>query len=243
MNMTLVLIVVPQVAAFLLCFLYLIYKSAQKKSSPLLTLAGILFFVGATTAGTYFLADIRTTRLGYKEWRLERQFFFRIFTDRLSASGNLKATAKYMQSQEVKEKTLRYIREIVQPCRPKMIRFLSAGGLILLLAAVSLRIRKIAVTKWYPYVLVLFVLAGGALFDAGFYFWRYSAGTERTLEHNLRTQQVFLMRDMDALQTDLSIPDIVKITTREASKHRYGDGQGLLDALQKKKKPKLRDDL
>ena len=115
MNMTLVLIVAPQVAAFLLVFLYLIFKSAQKKSSPLLTLAGILFFVGATTAGTYFLADIRTTRLGYKEWRLERQFFFRIFTDKLSASGNLKATAKYMQSQEVATNLKPTLHRIVFP--------------------------------------------------------------------------------------------------------------------------------
>lgn len=239
--MTIVLIA-AQVAAFLLVFLYLIFKSAQKKSSPLLTLAGILFFVGATAAGTFFLAEIRTTRLGYKEWRLERQFFFRIFTDKLTASGNLKATAKYMQTPEVKEKTLRYIRQIVQPCRSKMICFLSAGGLLLLLSAVSLRIRKIAVTKWYPYVLLLFVLAGGVLFDVGIYNWRFAAGTKSTLENKLRTQQVFLMRDMDALQTDLSIPDIVKITTREAGKHRYGDGQGLLDALQKKKKKKTFQD-
>ena len=231
--MTIVLIA-AQIAAFLLVFLYLIYKSAQKKNPPLLTLVGILFLVGTTAAGVYFLATVRAEHLGHKEWRLEREYFFGLFTDKLAASGNLKTAAKYMQSQEVKEKTLRQIQQIAEPFQTKGIYYLSAGGLILLLTAISLWIRKISAVKCYPYIFIIFVFAGGVLFDIGFYHWQYASETEDTLESFLHFQQAFLMRDLAGVETDLSIPDIIRITKEEAGKSGRRRGERLLNALEKK---------
>ena len=231
--MTIVLIA-AQIAAFLLVFLYLIYKSAQKKTSPLLTLVGILFLVGTTAAGVYFLATVRAERLGHGEWRLEREYFFGLFTDKLAASGNLKTAAKYMQTREVKEKTLRNIQQIAEPFRTQGIHYLSAGGLLLLLAVVSLWIRSLRGKKWYPYIFIIFVFAGGVLFDIGFYHWQYAEETEDTLKSFLHSQQAFLMRDMADIETDFSIPEIIKITKAEAGKSGRGKGERLLKALDKR---------
>ena len=230
--MTIVLIA-AQIAAFLLVFLYLIYKSAQKKASPLLTLVGILFLVVGTATGVYFLATVRAERLGHKEWRLEREYFFGLFTDKLAASGNLKTAAQYMQTPEVKEKTLRNIQQIVEPFQTKGIHYLSAGGALLLLSVISLWISGLSGRKWYPYIFIVFVLAGGVLFDLGFYHWQYAAETEDTLKSFLHNRQAFLMRDLAGVETDLSIPEIIKIVKEETGKS--GNGQRLLKALDKKK--------
>jgi|GEM_PF-1607236 len=232
--MTIVLIA-AQIAAFLLVFLYLIYKSAQKKASPLLTLVGIVFLVGATAAGVYFLAKVRAERLGQKEWRLEREYFFGLFTDKLAASGKLKKAAEHMQTREVRDKTLQCIREIVDPFQSNGIYFLSAGGLLLVLAAASLWVRKISAAKCYPYIFILFVLAGGVLFDVGFYYWRYASETEDTLEGFLHSQQAFLMRDLAGVETDLSVPEIVKIVKEEAGKSGRWKDERLIKALDKKR--------
>ena len=232
--MTIVLIA-AQIAAFLLVFLYLIYKSAQKKSPPLLTLVGILFLVGTTAAGVYFLAKVKTEHRGYREWRLEREYFFGLFTQKLAASGNLKTAAQYMQTPQVKEKTLLKIREIVEPFEQQGISLLSAGGLLLFLCAASLWIRSFRERKCYPYIFIVFVFAGGVLFDIGLYCRQYASGTEETLTSFLHTQQAFLMRDVAGVETDLSVPEIIKITQHEAGKAGRGKGERLLKALEKKK--------
>ena len=232
--MTIVLIA-AQIAAFLLIFLYLIYKSAQKKASPLLTLVGIVFLVGTTAAGVYFLATVRADRLGHKEWRLEREYFFGLFTDKLAASGKLKTAAEYMQTREAKEKTLQRIQQIVEPFQTTGIHYLSAGGLILFLTVVSLWIRKISAAKCYPYIFIVFVFAGGVLFDFGFYHWQYAEETEDNLKSFLHSQQAFLMRDLAGVETDLSVPDIIKIVKEEAGKSGRGKGERLVKALDKKR--------
>ena len=232
--MTIVL-VAAQIAAFLLVFLYLIFKSVQKKSSPLLTLVGIVFLVGVTAAGVYFLAKVKTEHRGYREWRLEREYFFGLFTEKLAASGNLKTAAQYMQTPEVKEKTLVRIREIVEPFEQQGISLLSAGGMLLFLAAASLWLRNFRERKWYPYVFIVFVWVGGILFDLGLYCQQYASGTEETLKTFLHSQQAFLMRDVAGVETDLSVPEIIKITQREAGKAGRGKGERLLKALTNKK--------
>ena len=232
--MTIVL-VAAQIAAFLLVFLYLIFKSVQKKSSPLLTLVGIVFLVGVTAAGVYFLAKVKTEHRGYREWRLEREYFFGLFTEKLAASGNLKTAAQYMQTLEVKEKTLVRIREIVEPFEQQGISLLSAGGMLLFLAAASLWLRNFRERKWYPYVFIVFVWVGGILFDLGLYCQQYASGTEETLKTFLHSQQAFLMRDVAGVETDLSVPEIIKITQREAGKAGRGKGERLLKALANKK--------
>ncbi len=232
--MTIVL-VAAQIAAFLLVFLYLIFKSVQKKSSPLLTLVGIVFLVGVTAAGVYFLAKVKTDHRGYREWRLEREYFFGLFTEKLAASGNLKTAAQYMQTPEVKEKTLVRIREIVEPFEQQGISLLSAGGVLLFLAAASLWLRNFRERKWYPYVFIVFVWVGGIFFDLGLYCQQYASGTEETLKTFLHSQQAFLMRDVAGVETDLSVPEIIKITQREAGKAGRGKGERLLKALTNKK--------
>ncbi|MBR4897004.1 MAG: hypothetical protein IKZ41_11275 [Clostridia bacterium] len=232
--MTIVL-VAAQIAAFLLIFLYLIFKSVQKKGSPLLTLVGIVFLVGVTAAGGYFLAKVKTEHRGYREWRLEREYFFGLFTKKLAVSGNLKTAAQYMQTREVKEKTLSRIREIVEPFELQGISLLSAGGLLLFLAAVSLWFRSLRGRKYYPYVFIVFVWVGGILFDVGLYCQQYASGTEETLKSFLHSQQAFLMRDVADIETDLSVPEIIKVTQHEAGKAGRGKGERLLKALVKKK--------
>lgn len=232
MEMFITVITVP---AFLICLLYLVFQSALKGRPPLLTLLAIVFVVGITALGAVLLGAVRSSYGGQAEWLREKQFFFRIFTDKLADSGDLKTAAEYMRTPEVKDRTLSCIRRIVRSFRPKMIFGLSTGGLILLLAAASLWIKRLAVKKYYPYLLLFLVLTGGLLVDTGVYYRQYASGTDRKLKNFLRCQQQYLMEELAGVKTALSIPEIIEITTREAGESGFSYGQRLPDLLREKK--------
>jgi len=137
----------------------------------------------------------------------------------------------------VKEQTLHLIRQIVLSFRPKALFYLSAGGLILLLSAVSLWIKRIAGNRFYPFLLVFFVLAGGILLDLGIYFGQYASGTDKTLKNFLRVQQTFMMKELAEMKTDLSIPEIIRLTRKTAGESKgYDYGHSLPERLRKKDK-------
>ena len=121
--------------------LYLIYSSIHDKKSPVLTLLCIALFVGLTAFAANLYAAVRASYGGQMEWAVERAYFFGMFADKLAETGDLKTTAKFMQTEAVKEQTLYCIRQIVLSFRPKAIFYLSAGGLILLLALYSFFLR------------------------------------------------------------------------------------------------------
>ena len=224
------------IPAILICLLYLIYSSIHDKKSPILALLCIVLFVGLTALAAYFYAAVRASYGGQMEWAVERAYFFGMFADKLAETNDLKTAAEFMQSEAVKEQTLTCIRQIVLSFRPKAIFYLSAGGLILLLSAVSLRIKRFAGNKFYPFILVFFVLAGGILFDFGVYYRQYASGTDKTLKNFLRCQQTYLMKELIETKTDLSIPEIIRLTRKEAGSSRYGYGGGLPLRLQEKDK-------
>ena len=222
--------------AVLIGLLYLVFESARKMRSPFLTLATIGLFVGVTALAPYSLAAIRTSYQGHPEWTVERAYFFGMFADKLAETNDLKTAAEFMQSEAVKEQALQCIRQIVLSFRPKEVFYLSIGGLILLLSAVSLWIKRIAGNRFYPFLLVFFVLAGGILFDIGIYYRQYAAGTDRMLKNFLLSQQTHLMKELVEMKTDLSIPEIIHLTKEEASKSGRGYGLHLTERLRKKDK-------
>ena len=224
------------IPAILICLLYLIYQSTHDKKSPVITLLCIALFVGLTALAACFYAAVRTSYLGYPEWAVERAYFLGRLADKLAETNDLKTAAEFMQSEAVKEQTLRLIRQIVLSFRPKAVFYLSAGGLILLLSAVSLWIKRIAGNRFYPFLLVFFVLAGGILLDLGIYFGQYASGTDKTLKNFLRVQQTFMMKELAEIKTDLSIPEIIRLTRMEAGKSGYGSGNGLPERVRRKDK-------
>ena len=226
------------IPAALIGLLYLIYSSIHDKKSPILALLCIVLFVGLTALAAYFFAAVRASYGGQMEWAVERAYFFGMFADKLAETGDLKTTAKFMQTEAVKEQTLHCIRQIVLSFRPKTIFYLSAGGLILLLSAVSLWIKRFAGNKFYPFLLIFFVLAGGILFSIGIYFHQYASGTDRKLKTFLRLQQSYIMKDLAEMKTDRSIPEIIQLTLKVAgkSKDRFDYGNSLLSRLQEKDK-------
>ena len=224
------------IPAFLILLLYLIYSSIHDQKSPVLTLLCIVLFVGLTALAVYFYAAVRASYGGQPEWAKEKAFFLGMFADKLAETSDLKTAARSMQSEAVKEQTLHCIRQIVLSFRPKTIFYLSAGGAILLLSAVSLWIKRIAGTKYYPFLLVFFVLSGGILFDLGFYYRQYASGTDKMLKNFLRCQQTYLMKELIEIKTDLSIPEIIRLTREEAGKTGFGYGSRLTERLREKDK-------
>ena len=214
--------------------LYMIYPSIHDKKSPLLAFLCIVFFVGMAAFAANLYAAVRTTYLGHPEWAVERAYFFGMFADKLAETNDLKSAAEFMQTEAVKEQTLHCIRQIVLSFRPKTIFYLSVGGLILLLSVISLRIKRFAGNKYYPFILVFFVLAGGILFDFGVYYRQYASGTDKTLKNFLRCQQTYLMKELIEMKTDLSIPEIIRLTREEAGSSGYGYGGNLPLRLQEK---------
>ena len=229
------ILVVP---AVLICLLYLIYSSIHDKKSPILALLCIVLFVGLTALAAYFYAAVRASYGGQMEWAVERAYFFGMFADKLAETNDLKSAAEFMQTEAVKEQTLHCIRQIVLSFRPKTIFYLSAGGLILLLSAVSLWIKRIAGNKFYPFLLVFFVLAGGLLFSIGVYFHQYASGTDKKLKNYLRLQQTYVMKELAEMKTDRSISEIIKLTRKVASKSNDGFdyGNSLPEQLRQKDK-------
>ncbi|MBR4666815.1 MAG: hypothetical protein IKO93_23305 [Lentisphaeria bacterium] len=225
------------IPAVLICLLYLIYQSIQDKKSPVITLLCIALFVGLTAFAASLYAAIRTSYHGQPEWAVEKAFFLGMFADKLAETNDLKTAAEFMQSESVKEQTLRLIRQIVLSFRPKAVFCLPAGGLILLLSAVSLWIKRIAGNKFYPFLLVFFVLAGGILLDLGIYYRQYASGTDEKLKTILRIQQTSVMQELAETKTDLSIPEIIRLTRKTAGESKgYDYGYSLLLQLQKKDK-------
>ena len=219
----------------LISFLYMAFRSAQKRKPPYRTLIWIVLAVGLVSLPVVALASRRAHDCGQAEWRQEKRFFYRMFTDRLAASGDLKTAAKYMRTPEVRERTLLCIRRIVRDFLPGTVVCLSLGGAVLLLAAVSLWCGRIAGKKLYPYLLLAAVLIGGGLFDTGLWYWAYASRTDRVLNVFLRFQQEFLMKDLAETETDLTVPEIIEITEREADKNgTFHYGQSLPDLLKKK---------
>jgi len=216
--------------------LYMIYPSIHDKKSPLLAFLCIVLFVGLTAFAANLYAAVRTSYLGHPEWAVERAYFLGRLADKLAETNDLKSAAEFMQTEAVKEQTLHCIRQIVLSFRPKTIFYLSVGGLILLLSVISLRIKRFAGNKYYPFILVFFVLAGGILFDFGVYYRQYASGTDKTLKNFLRSQQTYLMKELIEMKTDLSIPEIIRLTREEAGSSGYGYGGNLPSRLQEKAK-------
>ena len=221
------------ISAFLICLLYLIFESARKKRHPLLTLAAIAFFVVVTAFLASLHGEVRACYYGQRESARERAFFFGIFIDELTKTGDLQKAAKYMQTPEVKERTLVRIRQIVDPFRPKEILFSAAGVLVLLLAAASLWIKGLGGKVYFPYLLSLFVLIGGILFCIGRHYRRYGFRTDAILKNHLRCQQEILMKEVAGMKTDLSIPEIVAIARKEGD---CGYGYGPLLEMELRKR-------
>ncbi|MBE6372041.1 MAG: hypothetical protein E7055_08195 [Lentisphaerae bacterium] len=225
------------IPAVLICLLYLIFQSVQDKKSPVITLLCIALFVGLTAFTASLYAAVRASYGGQLEWAVERAFFLGRFADKLTETGDLKTAAEFMQSEAVKEQTLRLIRQIVLSFRPKTIFYLSAGGLILLLSAVSLWIKRIAGNRFYPFMLVFFVLGGGILLNLGVYYRQYASGTDRRLKTILRLQQTCVMKELAEMKTDRSIPEIIQLTRKAAGKSKgYDYGNSLPEQLRKKDK-------
>ena len=225
------------IPAALIGLLYLIYSSVHDKKSPILALLCIALFVGLTAFAASLYAAVRTSYLGHPEWAVEKTFVLGMLADKLAETNNLKTAAEFMQSGEVKEQTLHCIRQIVLSFRPKMFFYLSAGGLILLLSAVSLWIKRIAGNRFYPFLLVFFVLAGGILLDLGVYYREYASGTDRRLKTFLRLQQTGVMKELAEMKTDLSIPEIIQLTRNAAGKSKgYDYGNSLPEQLRQKDK-------
>ena len=225
------------IPAALIGLLYLIYSSIHDKKSPFLALLCIALFVGLTAFAASLYAAVRTSYLGHPEWAVERAYFFGMFADKLAETNDLKTAAEFMQSEAVKEQTLRLIRQIVLSFRPKAVFYLSAGGLILLLSAISLWIKRIAGSRFYPFLLVFFVLAGGILLDLGVYYREYASGTDRRLKTFLRLQQTGVMKELAEMKTDLSIPEIIQLTRNAAGKSKgYDYGNSLPEQLRQKDK-------
>ena len=214
--------------------LYLIYQSVQKKRSLFLTLLFIVLFIAIPAFLSFILGSVRAQYSGQSEWVREKAFFLGMFADKLEETNDLKTAAESMQSEAIKEQTLQCIQQIVLSFRPKTVFYLSIGGLILLLSVISLWIKRIAEKKYYPFLLVFFVLVGGILFDIGIHYCQYASRTDGILKNFLRLQQQDLMKDLSGRKTDLSIPEIISITRKEAGRLGFGYGQRIINQMQKK---------
>ena len=223
------------ISAFLICLLYLVFKPARDKRPPVLTLAAIVFFVAVTATAAALLGSLRAHYNGQREWAQERAFFFGLFADELTKTGDLQKAAKYMRTPGVKERGLVRIQQIVDSFRPTTVYYLSAGGLILLLAAGSLWIKSLSGKVYFPYLLVFAVLMGGAVFDAGVWYRQYASRTDGMLKNFLRCQLEILMSGLAEMRTDLSIPEIVAVARQEAARTGYGYGGSLLEEALKKR--------
>lgn len=224
------------VPAALILFLCMIFQSAQNRKSPFLTLLWISFFVGVTVLCTVFYAAVKASYGGQKEWQQEREFFLRIFIQKLESSGDLKTAAKYMQSEEVKTQTLVCIQKIVRGYRPQRIYGLVIGAFILLASAASCGIKQIDQKKYFPYLLVFFLLLGTVCFNIGVFYQQYASRTEHYLKNFLRVQQEYVMKELSEVKTELTVPEIVKITLKEAGRvEGFGYGQILPEQLRSSK--------
>ena len=217
----LIQLVIP--AAFLIGLLYLVFESARKRRSPFLTLAAIVFFVAVTAVLVTLYATLRAHYLGHGEWTQERAFFFDLFIDELTKTGDLQKAAGNMQTPEVKERGLIRIQQIVDAYRPKTLFCVSAGGAILLLAAVSLWIKSLGGKVYFPSLLVFVVLTGGFLVNVGIYYRGYASQTDYLLKIHLRSQQE-MMKKVAEMKTDLSIPEIVALARKEVGPSGHGWG-------------------
>ena len=224
------------VPAALILFLYMTFQSARNRKSTFLTLLWISLFVGVTVLCTVFYAAVKASYGGQKEWQQEREFFLRIFAKKLESSGDLKTAAKYMQSEEVKTQTLVCIQKIVRGYRPQRIYGLVIGAFILLASAASCGIKQIDQKKYFPYLLVFFLLLGTVCFNTGVFYQVYAPKTEHYLKNFLRLQQEYVMKELSEIKTELTIPEIVKITLKEAGRvEGFGYGQILPEQLRSSK--------
>ena len=226
-----ILLLIP---LLLISLLYMAFQSAQERKPPYRTLIWIVLAVVFTAIPVVLLAAVRTSYYGKQEWRQEKRFFYRMFTDRLAASGDLKTAAGSMRTPEVRDRTLRHIRRIVRGFLPRTVVCMSLGGAVLLLAAGSLWCGRIAGKKPYPYGLLIAVLIGGGLFDTGLWYWRYASGTGDMLKNILRIQQEFVMKELAETETDLTVPEIIGIVERETENLDFDHGQSLPSLLRKK---------
>ena len=232
MSMELILVV----SLFLFGLLWMFFFSVWEKRSPFLSLAWMIAAVGVTAFVAFMLATVRAAYFGQAEWAQEKQFFLQLFIDKLEASGDWRGSAEAMQAPEVKETTRLCIRRIVDAFRPKTILYLSSGGVLLLLSAVSLRIERLRVRRWFPFLLLGCVVIGTAVFDVGVWYGQYAARTEYQMKNFLRLQQSFVMKELAKIEPDRSIPEIVLIIRREAGETKgYSYGQGLVDQLRPEK--------
>lgn len=222
------------ISAFLICLLYLVFKPVRDKRPPVLTLAAIVFFVAVTATAVAYHASFQASYGGQQVWIRERAFFFGVFADELTKTGDLQKAAKYMRTPEVKERTRACIRQIVDSFRPKTVFCLSAGGLILLLAAASLWIKSLNGKKCFPYLLVFVILVGGTVFDVGIWHRQYASGIDGMLKNFLCWQQA-LMERVAEVKTDLSIPEIAAVARQEAARTGYGSGGALLEEALRKR--------
>ena len=207
--------------------LYLIHRAVRKGKSPLLALLGIFLCVGITAIVSHYFALVRASYQGHAERIIEKRFFFQLFMDKLEASGDLKTAAQYMQSPEVRERTLACIRRIVDSFRLKTILFLASGGVILLLSAASLWIPKLREKRYYFQLLICCIAVGTGLFDVGVWYRRYAATTDEMLNYFLR-QQTWVMEELAELEVDRSIPEIIRITREEVEDKSFKHGYGRL---------------
>ena len=80
--------------------------------------------------------------------------------------------------------------------------------------------------------LLLSVLIGTSCLNTGLYFQQYARKTDRYLKHFLHLQQSRLMKELSEIKTDLSIPEIIKITAAEAGRiNGFGYGQILPEQI------------
>lgn len=229
--MVMILLIPP---LLVICLLYIAFRSAQERNPPYCTLISIVLAVVIASRAVFFVASVRADYYGKQEWRHEKRFFYRMFTDRLAASGSLQAAAEYMRTPEARERTLLCIRQIVRAFLPGTVVCLSLGGAVLLLAAGSLWCGRIAGKKPYPYLLLAAVLLGGGLLDTGLWYRTYAARSDHVLKVHLRLQQEFLMKDLAETETDLTVPEIIGIVEREAENLGFDHGQSLPNLLRKK---------
>ena len=128
------------------------------------------------------------------------------------------------------------MREMKNMTKKRKNPFTAAAG-AMLLTAVSLWIKRIAGNRFYPFLLVFFVLAGGILLDFGIYYRQYASGTDRRLKTFLSLQQTLVMKELAEMKTDLSIPEIIRLTRKTGGESKgYDYGYSLILQLQKKDK-------
>ena len=225
------------IPAVLIAMLYMVFQSAREKRSPWVTLLFIVCFAGISAFGVLFLAAVKASYQGQKEWQQERAFFLGIFIQKLESSGDMKKSAIEMQSEEVKVQTLKVIQKIVSSFRRPAVMFLSGGGAILVFAAALLWFRKVSERRSFPWLLAVLVLLGVCLGCRGVFFWQYANGSDRQMKNFLRCQQEFLMKELSETETDLSIQEIITVIAAETKRvNGFGYGQYIPESLRRKNK-------